>query len=353
MSKTLRRALAGAAAATFAVTTFAAPASAAIPGLGDLGALTQMPGNIAGAIPGSAAVPGLENLPVNPGDINNAMKSLQTIPGANMLLPQVEKAGGTTDEEAMAGMSWRKIGGNMVAYGDSYFADGTATTMDAKQDGAGTCPRSAKNPPSRAANLLGMELADYSCSGAVAGAAPSLQIASQISKSISDGALNADTDAVAISIGGNDMMSLVALPQSERIAAYRTLMTEHIGTIRDSAPNARIVLVGYPEVVGAQGNFCPVSVGSPVGLGVPLPMLGQVEMDINDYQATVANELGIDFLDLKGSTAGHGICGNDKDRWVSSAVDLTNKNSWEMPVHVTSAGNAHMAGRIAEHLSMT
>lgn len=353
MPKNFRRAVVGLVGAAVASVTFISPAQAQMPNFGDLGAIASLPSNIAGAVPGGGAVPNMGDLPIDPGALGGAMKSLESIPGANMVLPQVAKPGGTSDEEAMAGISWKKIGGNMVAYGDSYFADGTATTANAKQDGVGTCPRSETNPPSRAAGLLGMNLSDYSCSGAVAGASPSLQIASQISKSISDGNLNADTDAVAISIGGNDMMTLVAMPQEQRIAAYRELMTEHMTTIRGAAPNARVVLVGYPEVVGAQGNFCPVAIGSPIGIGLPIPMLGQVEMDINNYQAVVADELGIDFLDLKGSTAGHGICANDKDRWVSAPADLTNKNSWEMPAHVTSAGNAHMGARIAEHLSMT
>lgn len=356
MTTKTRRILAGLAGVAISSAVFAAPAHAfTIPGvpsaIGDLPAAVGTMPNLGGGLP--VDIPGsVGDLPVDMGVIDGALGAIEGLPGAG-LLPMVQGEGGTSDEEAMAGISWRKIGGNMVAFGDSYFADGTATTLNAKQDGAGVCPRSETNPPSRAAGLLGMELADYSCSGAVAGAAPSNQVSSQIGKAISDGALNDDTDAVAMSIGGNDMMTLVSLPQSERIATYRELMAGHVDQIRGAAPNARIVLVGYPEVVGAQGNFCPASIGSPVGIGLPIPMLGQVETDINDYQITVANDLGIEFIDLKDSTRGHGICANDKDRWVSSPADLTNQNSWEMPAHVTSAGNAHIGARIAEHLSMT
>lgn len=259
--------------------------------------------------------------------------------------------------------------GTIVAFGDSYFADGGAS------DGPGLsgCPQNKDNVPGLIAQKLGMELKDYSCSGAVAhfggGANGSQTFDQQIDMSIGNGDLNENTTYIPVSMGGNDGMAMYMAMNdpAQQQSQYLESMSASLGKIRDAAPNAFIQLVGYPSMTGDNGNTCSVNAAAP-GIAPITAFLGPVEQvggdvigeqerTINNYQRALSNQENIQFVDLKESTLGLGPCSSSPGKLVSTSSTFMVEDS-NMPLHLTRSGNETISdlavqefesGEIAKH----
>ncbi len=137
-----------------------------------------------------------------------------------------------------------------------------------------------------------------------------------------DAALGRRTTHVSISIGGNDIgftdliTTCVTSGDSACAAAVDTassaitgLLPGRLGTvyadIRDKAPNARVVVVGYPR------GFDPARVSCFQAYGISSTeagLLNGVSDEINGVIAQAASAAGFSFVDPDRTFAGHDVC---------------------------------------------
>jgi lysophospholipase L1-like esterase len=215
-----------------------------------------------------------------------------------------------------------------VALGDSF----TAAPYVPRTDLAEGCFRSSGNYPSLVAAELDARLTDVSCSGAdtshvlgrqrvgLGGAIPA-QIA----------AVGPGTDLVTVSIGGNDedlfatAVSGCARPAatscssrvqaalgdvSAVVAATGRRVTAVLEAVRRAAPDALVLLVGYPRLASPDGG-CPAM---PLRAG-DVPLLVGLEEDLDEALADAAARAGVEFVGLREESSGHEVCSDDP--WVN------------------------------------
>jgi len=184
-----------------------------------------------------------------------------------------------------------------VALGDSYAAgQGAAPYTDP------TCFVSRKGYPVIADNLKGVQLnANAGCSGYTAGA-----VAGNLPASVSG------AEVITITVGANDVgttgILLACLPDPTSpqcggaLAGAQAKLTDGtlasslatmVGAIRYQAPNAKIVLTGYPRLFAPDHPFAPVA----------NPMVDA----LNAVIAGVAGGTGSSFVDVAGAFADHGV----------------------------------------------
>ncbi|MDQ3402012.1 MAG: SGNH/GDSL hydrolase family protein [Actinomycetota bacterium] len=236
-----------------------------------------------------------------------------------------------------------------VALGDSFAAGPLIPNQDINL----ACLRSNNNYPAVAAKALGARLTDVSCSGATVDDFTTRQfgfVPPQFN------ALNADTDLVSVTIGGNDV-SLVAhaltcinlLPDPIGFSCADRLTAggkDTIGTAIDQfapkfgrtldeigarAPNAKIVVVGYGTYLRKGGCY---------------PIQPIWTRDANYIQTSVdrlstalraqATSRGATFVDLVPVTVGHDTCAAPQDRYLEGLVPT----SVAAPLHPNAKGMA-------------
>lgn len=224
-----------------------------------------------------------------------------------------------------------------VAMGDSYSAGpGLPVQTDA------SCRRSSNNYPSLLAEHLAVaSFTDVTCSGA-----RTLDItADQVRP---DGvpvppqveALSRETDLVTLSIGGNDenvFNSIVttcpqvaqqdpagspcrdALAGSDADALERqtdrleSRVAAIVRTIRQRAPQAQVVVIGYPAIFPTSGSCdqLPFAAGDVV-------WASQVVDAVVEGMRAAADNAGVRFVDLRAASADHHVCA-DKP-WVTGVT---------------------------------
>ncbi|MDG9704211.1 SGNH/GDSL hydrolase family protein [Streptomyces sp. DH37] len=204
-------------------------------------------------------------------------------------------------------------GENYVALGDSYSSGtGAGDYSDA------LCTRSGNAYPARWAQVSAPASFTFAACG---GATIPDVLNNQVRY------LNESTSLVSISIGGNDsgfasiMLTCLLSSQAvceERLAeAARYTRSQLPGeldalyaTIRDRAPNAEVVVVGYPYLY-KEGGFClSMGAGKRAAVNDGSDVLNQVIAD----RAAAA---GFSFADARPAFAGHEIC--TRDPWISGS----------------------------------
>jgi lysophospholipase L1-like esterase len=221
-----------------------------------------------------------------------------------------------------------------VALGDSY----TAAPGVPQTDLTTGCARSEGNYPALLANALESDLVDVSCSGATTRALSGPQrnggriIAPQLE------ALTSETSLVTLGIGGNDVRFFQTLVgtcarlgvdhptgapcRDSMRASGRDLLAAKTGIIRDRvtaaleevhhrAPDATVVLVGYPQAVPAHGT-CPIL---PLAAG-DYGYVRSISDRLNDALRAAAEAADATFVDLVRASQGHDICAGP-DAWVN------------------------------------
>lgn len=216
--------------------------------------------------------------------------------------------------------------GSYVALGDSYAAaPGVPTTSI-----AGGCFRSDHDYPHLLAAAIGVPLTDVTCSGATTASLTGRQRIVQVSVAPQFEALKPSTTLVTLGIGGNDLdlfeavldrcltgaaQCLQGLDIPGDLATVRQRLTTALREIHHRSPAARVVLVGYPQLVGASDTGC-------AGLSASPKVLGTVRGLITEFStmmARAARSGGATYVDLIAPSAGHDIC--SASPWINGSHD--------------------------------
>lgn len=104
---------------------------------------------------------------------------------------------------------------------------------------------------------------------------------------------------------------------NELIAKVGVNLASDLQQIKDAAaPDARIVLVGYPRVL-AKGKACSSQLPLPKAAAARYRQAGAL---INDVMRSTAQQAGVDFLDVDALSVGHELC--SKDPWVNGQTEV-------------------------------
>ena len=224
-------------------------------------------------------------------------------------------------------------GGAYVALGDSY-ASGTGTGSYLA-DGT-SCQRSVYAYPSLIASSKGYALDLRACSGATTSDVAALQL----------GTLGAGTAYATISVGGNDAgfastLTTCAQPawlsscgaavdraRSVITGALPGRLTSLYASVRSRAPQARVVVVGYPRVFNGEdcNAFTWFSPTEEARLNATADLL-------NSTLAAAAAAAGFGFSNPTPAFVGHAVC--DSRAWLNGLSSPTSES-----YHPDRAGHA-------------
>ncbi|WP_327676145.1 SGNH/GDSL hydrolase family protein [Kitasatospora sp. NBC_00458] len=267
-----------------------------------------------------------------------------------------------------------------VALGDSYAAGAGVPGQS-----AGLCLRSDRNYGHLvAAALHAAAYTDVTCAAAKVKAMTQPQYDAFIR--VNDpqlDAVTADTDLVTLGIGGNDLgisdlgigevigaciAGAVVNPLgtpckdlyhhghwdwsswswrygdddlADRVAAVAPQVADTLKRIRAKAPKARILVVGYPSVLPADGSACVLR--QPIAPR-DIPYLNSVLGRINAMLKSASAANGATYVDTAAPTAGHDVCSDD--RWIEGALP----GSPAVPFHPNATGERVMADAVLNAL---
>jgi lysophospholipase L1-like esterase len=230
-----------------------------------------------------------------------------------------------------------------VALGDSYTAGPGITPQQAD---SGMCQRSTKNWPTRLAASVDLTLRDLSCSGATT---------SDLSATSASGTMPRDAALVTVSAGGNDGGLFLSLIQACRAGAEpcRAYVDDRapaiLGTttadlarlltqVRRAAPEARVLLVGYPRIMPASGT-CPAA-------GIPAADTSSVvkaESSLDTALEKAASTAGVDYVSLRDASLGHDACAGDQ-AWTNGVAPRADDG---IVFHPNARGMAAVADIVA------
>ncbi len=261
--------------------------------------------------------------------------------------------------------------GNVVTFGDSYTASpdqlfnhyhnsstGSADALSSGSSGSSGssnplaapdwypsrlgCLQAPTNWPRQLAAQTGLPVDDWSCT-----AETSRSVLSRIDAAIRHGDIHGSTRAVILMIGGNDFgpfgmrEGADVLNYDAMVARYSDNMRAAAAKIRWAAPNAQLVIAGYPQITDGQA-LCFFNVIPTVPLGVPLPG-DAIENALAGMQAAGAAAAGMSFVDNRSLTSGHSTCSRDDSRrYVAGIVDTTSP-AYPMSLHPTDLGHQALA----------
>lgn len=247
-----------------------------------------------------------------------------------------------------------------VALGDSYVAGPGIPSQTGLPLG---CARSDHDYPSIVrATLRPTRFHDVSCSGATTADLTSAQPVPGGSNPAQLEALTAATELVTLGIGGNDIgfgqiiITCGKLSSSKplgaacrdhfgqgglaaRIKAAAPKVDAVLAAIRERAPRARVLLVGYPTILPDSGPGCyPVVPFSPGDVG----WLRETEKDLNAMLAQRAAHGGAEFVDTYRPSIGHDVCQLPGRKWVEGLVP----SSPAAPAHPNALGMRNSAAAV-------
>jgi lysophospholipase L1-like esterase len=255
--------------------------------------------------------------------------------------------------------------GRYVALGDSY----TATPLSPRLTGAAdrACQRSTHDYPYLVAAALGaaIKLTNVSCFGATTRDLSQAQHTSGPANPAQLDALSAADRLVTVQIGGDDIgfsgiattcggLSLTNLNGdpcrqhytkggSDQLAQAVTQAAPQVAAalaaIRQRAPHARLLVVGYPDILPVQGNGCWPEVTVARG---DLPYLRGVETGLNAMLEAQARQAGATFVDTYTPSIGHDACQPSGTKWVEGLIPT----SAALPLHPNGLGEQAMAREI-------
>ena len=203
-----------------------------------------------------------------------------------------------------------------VAMGDSFSAGPFIGTMRTDPEG---CARSYDNYPAFLADWLDVaSYTDVTCSAATTADLYDrmLMFDGNTTRPQLD-AVSADTDLVTLGIGGNDFGIYDSLIRCQRgtaaVCPVEQLRTDAgkvagrveqaVRRILEIAPDAEVMVVGYPDILPTEGTCRAV--------GVPPDVLGpvtEVAGLLNDSLRTGATAAGATYVDMEAVSEGHDVC---------------------------------------------
>ncbi|KPI13114.1 hypothetical protein OK074_8842 [Actinobacteria bacterium OK074] len=265
--------------------------------------------------------------------------------------------------------------GPYVALGDSYTAAPKVPDQDNSPAG---CDRSSNNYPSVVARQLGLsgdDFTDVSCSGATTEDLTAAQSTDDGTNPAQLKALSDDTRFVTLGIGGNDIGFSALVKSCVKAGAfyYATGSGKFFGTgdapcekeyvdggtdeveqridkaggqladvlaeIKDRAPKARVYVVGYPEILPADGKNCGAEMAMAPG---DVKYLSEKEQHLNDELRARAKAAGAGFVDTYSPSEHHNACSDPDTRWVEPLVPA----SPAAAVHPNERGEKGMAAAV-------
>ena len=273
---------------------------------------------------------------------------------------------GATDTPQQAGHGHGIKISPYIALGDSYSA---GAGVHPQVPGAPiTCSRSLKNFAHDIAEITeAKSFTDVTCSGARTSdfsSSQTLGVPPQLD------AVTKKTRLVTMTIGGNDGDAfssilngcITASHKSGSIFGnpcqrkFRSAFTDIVANqtypnlvkaltaVREKAPRARVVIVGYPRVMPDRGvpacyPAMPISMGD-------VPYVTHWEKTLNSAVEKAAAETGAVYIDMWPSSAKRDACRPVSQRWIEPANGPINA----FPVHPNIAGEAAMARQTLEQL---
>jgi lysophospholipase L1-like esterase len=254
-----------------------------------------------------------------------------------------------------------------VAMGDSYTS---GPKIPAQSGAAGGCDRSNHDYPSDVAAALKLTLTDVSCSGATT--ANILNTTQDVSPGPDNPpqltAVGSGTQVVSLQVGGDDLgftsiiENCVALTPwgptkvgancrnyydpngNNSLANAITALAQPIGSIladiHTAAPNAKVFVVGYPDILPQNGACWP----SMPFETADAEYLNSVEQDLNTMLQETARTNGATFVNTYTPSEGHNACTAESTRWVEPIVPASPAD----PVHPNANGEAAMANELEQ-----
>ncbi|WP_309066670.1 SGNH/GDSL hydrolase family protein [Microbacterium sp.] len=251
-------------------------------------------------------------------------------------------------------------GAPYVALGDSQAAGtGNLPYVD------DSCLRSKKAYPLLLSAASGIPVASSACAGAstqdvLTGQLGDLGPGTQL-VTVTVGANDFDWRAIfaACSSVGSDAACAAAVNAAQAtVAALPLRIAQIIGTVRTLAPNAQIMVTGYPLIFGTVSGTC--SIGAVQGeqvrfsaaqaLAVNNGVTGlnmAVQFGVAAYVGQTGDP-GVEYVDIAAGFAGHGLC-DTGDRWISGLV--SGGPVQQRGFHPNAAGQQAYADTIAAALS--
>ena len=136
--------------------------------------------------------------------------------------------------------------------------------------------------------------------------------------------------------GGTDQLARAVAQTGPKVAAV-------LSAIRQRAPHARILLVGYPQILPASGNGCWPEVTISRG---DVPYLRGIEVQLNAMLADAAAAHGDTFVNTYAASAGHDACQHPGVKWVEGLIPT----SLALPMHPNAVGEQAMAREVVAAL---
>lgn len=265
---------------------------------------------------------------------------------------------------AQAGSKPTAPAGPYVAMGDSFSAG--SGVLPLSPTATPLCTQSAINYPHLIAQRSGRILKDVTCGGATTADWTAKQfgvVAPQLN------AVTSDARLVTIGIGGNDSNLFIGMILKCATAGLTTLgqgspckniygstfettiatktypaVRTAIAAVRAKAPQATIVVSGYPQVLPpTRGCFLTM----PIASG-DVPYVNGIEQALNAAVKRAALDNGATFVDMWAASAGRDACQRPSVRWVEPALLGTNY----VPVHPNAAGERAYADQIMAKVNL-
>jgi lysophospholipase L1-like esterase len=277
---------------------------------------------------------------------------------ADQMRPAAASAGTSAGGSAAGASS-----GPFVALGDS-FAAGDLIPASPSGTPAG-CLRSSHDYGADAAAALGITFINATCTGATTADMTRPQSVLLGTNPPQLKFLAQDDSVVTLTIGGDDIGFLGILetcaklsltdpfghPCQQRYTAGGTdqllaavnatapKVAAVLAQIRVRAPHARVLLVGYPDILPSTGDGCWPLV--PFAFG-DVPYLRGIELAVNQMLASTAAATGVTFVDTYTATIGHDACASPSVKDVEGLVPT----SPAYPFHPNQRGQQIMAGQV-------
>ena len=253
--------------------------------------------------------------------------------------------------------------GPFVALGDS-FAAGDLIPASPSGLPAG-CLRSSHDYGADAAAALGLTYVDATCTGATTKDMTQPQHVTLGTHAPQFSYLAPDDSVVTLTIGGDDIGFLGILETCAKLSvtdltgdpcqqhytaggtdlllakinATAPLVAAVLQGIHLRAPDARVLLVGYPDILPATGYGCFPMV--PFAQG-DVTYLRGLEIRLNQVLATVAAANGATFVDTYQATIGHDACASASVKDVEGLIP----SSPAYPFHPNQRGEQVMADQV-------
>ncbi|HEY7430515.1 MAG TPA: SGNH/GDSL hydrolase family protein [Streptosporangiaceae bacterium] len=262
-----------------------------------------------------------------------------------------------------SGVASASSGSVYVSLGDSY----TSGPLIPDQTGnpAG-CLRSTSNYPSLTAAALGASsFTDASCQGATTANFTQSQSVPLGTNPPQFNSLTPGTTLVSMGIGGNDIgfLDIVVTCAEDSVSSplgspcekqYTAGGTDQlkaaidqtapkiaaaIQRIHQLSPAAKVLVVGYPDILPNSGHGCwPVV---PIAYG-DVPYLRGVELELNQMLANEAAANGATFVDTYTDSIGHDACQSTGTKWVEGPIPTSDA----APFHPNAPGEGAMARQV-------